>query len=78
MKKFKKFKLDGGGGSLLIFLIFLIFKLTGVINWSWWLVTSPLWIAPVVVILIILGIFATLGIRYLMGKKVDWNIFKKS
>jgi membrane protein YdbS with pleckstrin-like domain len=73
----KKFKLEKGGGSLVIFLIFLIFKLTGVINWSWWIVTSPLWIVPVAVILIILGVLTTLSIRYLMGKKVDWNIFKK-
>jgi hypothetical protein len=29
-----------------LFCIFLVLKLTGVINWSWWLVTVPLW-APV-------------------------------
>ncbi len=27
-----------------LFLIFLILKLTGVIDWSWWWVTAPLWI----------------------------------
>ena len=27
-----------------LFILFLILKLTGVINWSWWWVTSPLWI----------------------------------
>lgn len=27
-----------------LFFIFLILKLTGFINWSWWWVTSPLWI----------------------------------
>jgi hypothetical protein len=27
-----------------LFLIFMILKLTGAINWSWWWVTSPLWI----------------------------------
>lgn len=34
-------------GSLvaLVFLVFLVLKLTGVIDWSWWWVTSPLWIA---------------------------------
>lgn len=25
-------------------LIFIVFKLTHVINWSWWWVVSPLWI----------------------------------
>jgi len=24
-------------------LIFIVLKLVGVITWSWWLVTSPLW-----------------------------------
>lgn len=26
------------------FIVFLVLKLTGVIGWSWWWVTSPLWI----------------------------------
>ena len=26
-----------------LFVIFLILKLTKVIDWSWWLVTAPLW-----------------------------------
>jgi phosphoglycerol transferase MdoB-like AlkP superfamily enzyme len=28
-----------------LFIAFLVLKLTGVINWSWWWVTSPLWIS---------------------------------
>ncbi len=32
----------GFGGAL--FLVFLVLKLTGVIAWSWWWVTAPLWI----------------------------------
>lgn len=27
-----------------VFLVFLVLKLTGVITWSWWWVTAPLWI----------------------------------
>lgn len=27
-----------------VFIVFLILKLTHVIDWSWWWVTSPLWI----------------------------------
>jgi hypothetical protein len=38
-----------------LFLVFLILKLTGFINWSWWWVTSPLWI-PLVFGIFILGI----------------------
>lgn len=34
------------GSSIIITLsiVFVTFKLTGVINWSWWWVTSPLWL----------------------------------
>jgi phosphoglycerol transferase MdoB-like AlkP superfamily enzyme len=31
----------GLGGA--VFLVFLVLKLTGHIDWSWWWVTSPLW-----------------------------------
>lgn len=27
----------------LLFLVFLVLKLTAVIDWSWWWVTAPLW-----------------------------------
>lgn len=47
----------GLGGTL--FLIFLVLKLVGVITWSWWWVTAPLWIPFVIVIgfivLLVLG-----------------------
>jgi hypothetical protein len=43
-----------GFGSIL-FLIFLVLKLTGSIDWSWWWVTSPLWI-PFALILLVLGL----------------------
>ncbi len=35
-----------GGTSFLnlLFLVFLVLKLTNVITWSWWWVTAPLWI----------------------------------
>jgi len=34
----------------IMFLIFLTLKLTGVIAWSWWWVTAPLWMPLAVVI----------------------------
>jgi phosphoglycerol transferase MdoB-like AlkP superfamily enzyme len=43
----------GIGCGTALFLIFLVLKLVGVITWSWWWVTAPLWI-PLVVILVIL------------------------
>lgn len=32
---------------LLLFLVFLVLKLTSVIDWSWWWVTAPLWLGLV-------------------------------
>ena len=47
---------NGGIGlSTVLFLIFLVLKLVGVIDWSWWWVTSPLWINTGIVLLIIIG-----------------------
>jgi hypothetical protein len=47
-------KTTGGMGlGTLLFLIFLVMKLAGigsVANWSWWWVTSPLWIPAAIVI----------------------------
>ena len=37
-------------------IVFIVLKLTGVINWSWWWVTAPFW-APVAVAIIILLLF---------------------
>ncbi|MBC7593302.1 MAG: hypothetical protein H7288_05090 [Kineosporiaceae bacterium] len=37
----------------LLFLLFLTLKLTGVIEWSWWWVTAPLWIPTAILIAIV-------------------------
>lgn len=47
-----------GPGILgLLGIAFVVLKLLGVINWSWWLVTIPFWgpIAFVVILLLIIG-----------------------
>lgn len=33
---------------------FVVLKLTGYINWSWWLVTMPFWLGLAIVLLILL------------------------
>lgn len=35
---------SGIGIGTILFLIFMTLKLAGFIDWSWWWVTSPLWI----------------------------------
>lgn len=54
---------NGLGLGTVLFLIFMVLKLTNYIDWSWWWVTAPLWI-PIV----ILGIVGLLAIFYL-GRK---------
>ena len=53
-------KSGGLGIGMILFIVFLVLKLTGTIDWSWWWVTSPLWIpfAAAAVILGIVGIIA--------------------
>jgi hypothetical protein len=50
---------SGIGFGGILFIVFLILKLTNVIDWSWWWVTSPLWIpiAIAIVIFIFIVIF---------------------
>jgi hypothetical protein len=48
---------SGIGIGTILFLIFMTLKLTGSIDWSWWWVTSPLWI-PLALIVAIGGIGA--------------------
>ena len=50
----------GIGFTGLLFLVFLVLKLTHVIDWSWWWVTAPLWIgaAAGLLFLLIVGIIA--------------------
>jgi len=46
---------NGIGIGTILFLIFMTLKLTGSIDWSWWWVTSPLWI-PLILVVMIMGI----------------------
>ena len=52
-----------GGISLgtILFVVFLVLKLTEKIDWSWWWVTSPIWIpvALVFAMAIIVAIFTS-------------------
>lgn len=36
------------GYADILFLIFMVLKLTNVIDWSWWWVSSPMWITFVI------------------------------
>lgn len=47
----------GIGFTGLLFIVFLILKLCGVIGLSWWWVTAPLWIPVILLILFLLVVF---------------------
>ena len=40
---------NGLGLGTILFLIFIVLKLTNYIDWSWWWITAPLWI-PIAII----------------------------
>jgi len=45
---------NGIGFFSVLFLIFLVLKLTGNITWSWWWVTAPLWVPIALLIIIVI------------------------
>ena len=67
----KKATSNGLGLGTLLFLIFLTLKLAEVgqvANWSWWWVTSPLWI-PLLLGVTILGIVGIIAVIFhILGK----------
>lgn len=52
---------SGIGFFGLLAVAFIVLKLTGVIGWSWWWVTAPLW-APATLILTILAVIFTIAL----------------
>jgi len=52
-------KSGGIGLSSVLLVVFIVLKLTGNIDWSWWWVLSPLWIPLVIALFIILIFFNT-------------------
>ena len=76
----KDSKKNGSGVTGALFIVFLVLKLTGVIDWSWWWVTSPIWI-PVfiaiglaIILLIFTLIMVFIGRKSLSDVK---SLFKK-
>lgn len=47
----------GVGLGTVLFIVFLVLKLAGVVTWSWWWVTAPLWIPWAIVVGIVLFVW---------------------
>ena len=58
----KSITIGGTGFFNLLFLVFLVLKLTKVIDWSWWWITAPLWgpLAVLISLVIFGGLLAAL------------------
>ena len=55
---------SGTGGisfSVILFIVFLVLKLTNIIDWSWWWITALLWLPAGVCILILVIAYFILG-----------------
>ena len=46
---------SGIGLSGVLLIVFIVLKLVGTIDWSWWWVLSPLWIDLVIYLLVVVG-----------------------
>lgn len=60
------------GFSGLLFITFLVLKLTEVIDWSWWWIFAPLWI-PVSIALVGLGIWGLWILYQERQRKKFWK-----
>jgi Flp pilus assembly protein TadB len=54
---------------VVVFVVFLILRLSGVISWSWWWVTSPLWIVAAIIVAITILYVAVFTYRYRKYKR---------
>ena len=57
----------GGSGASILGTAFIVMKLTGVIDWSWWWITAPFWGGAA----ILLVILAIAGLALLVFKLME-------
>lgn len=53
--------------SVILFLVFMILKLCKVITWSWWFITMPLWVIPLLFFVVLIPA------AFLIGKRVTYK-----
>ena len=59
-------KYVGASPLFMIFIVFLVLKLTNTVPWSWWLITLPLWIGVPIffIFLVIILIIAIISLIF--------------
>ena len=59
----------------LLFLTFLVLKLTKVIDWSWWWVTAPLWIPFGLLLgILVMGLCAVIILTVIFNRDDKWKL----
>lgn len=64
-----KEKITGIPVLALVTIVFMVLKLTGVVSWSWWAATAPIWAPLAIAIIIILVVLIPPLITILCKKK---------
>lgn len=64
-------KSSGIGTTGVLFIVFLVLKLTGNIDWSWWWITSPIWIPILLIASLVIVISLFIIILYALGFNID-------
>lgn len=67
----KKNTSNGIGLPGVLFVVFLVLKLTGNINWSWWWVTSPIWIPLIAAVGVLLALLIIFIVMLSIGYTVE-------
>ena len=70
-----KINSEGLGLGRWLFIVFLVLKLCGIITWSWWWVTAPLWIPIALCVGALLIGLVIAGIVTLWENIVDWWVY---
>ena len=62
-----------GGISLAgaTFLVFMVLKLTGYIDWSWWWITAPLWGGLAIALAFVVFAAVVAGVIFITSKALD-------
>jgi len=63
MKKKNPSPATGLSLPAVVFVVFLILKLTNLVKWSWWWITSPLWIVVALVVVLVVISFCVIAFR---------------
>ncbi len=62
-------KIELSGWPMLLTTIFVVLKVVGKIDWSWWWVLSPLWISLLVGLAVLLVILAVIAVGAILSSR---------